>query len=140
MLKATIDLNIILDFLNKRENHAQAVPILDLCARNIIQGHVCAHEITTLSYFLMKNYHDTEKVKYVLYELLDLFYVIPITESILRDALTTKIKDYEDAVIEVSSFKNGIDYIVTGNLKDFKHSKTKAVSPAEFFALYSPRL
>lgn len=135
MIKATIDINVILDFLNKREDHARAVAILDLCAENIVQGYVCAHKITTLSYFLLRTHRNAEKVKYVLHELLDLFHIIPTTEHILRDALTSKIKDYEDAVIEVSSFKNGIDYIVTGNLSDFKHSRIRSMSPAEFLAL-----
>ncbi len=139
MIKATIDLNIVLDFLNKRENHIQAAKIFDLCSRNVIEGYLCAHEITTLAYFLMKNHHDSSQVKYVLGELLDLFHTIPITGNILREALNSKINDYEDAVIEISSIKSGINYIITRNLSDFKHSKVKSISPAEFLALQSLR-
>ena len=135
MIKATIDLNVILDFLNKRENHVQAAKIFDLCSENIIKGYICAHEITTLAYFLMKNHNDSSKVKYVLGELFDLFNTIPVTENILREALNSKINDYEDAVIEISSFKNEMDYIITRNLKDFKHSNIKPLSPSEFLAL-----
>lgn len=83
----------------------------------------------------MKNHNDTTKVKYVLGELLDLFHTIPITENILRGALNSKIKDYEDAVIEISSLKIGIDYIITRNLDDFKHSNVKPLSPSEFLTL-----
>ncbi|MDI3548600.1 MAG: hypothetical protein PWR10_2252 [Halanaerobiales bacterium] len=135
MKKVTIDLNIILDFLNKRGNHAQAAKIFSLCTNGVIEGYICAHEVTTLAYFLMKNHNDTTKVKYVLGELLDLFHTIPITENILRGALNSKIKDYEDAVIEISSLKIGIDYIITRNLDDFKHSNVKPLSPSEFLTL-----
>ena len=135
MIKATIDLNVILDFLNKRENHVQAAKIFDLCSENIFKGYICAHEITTLAYFLMKNHNDSSKVKYVLGELFDLFNTIPVTENILREALNSKINDYEDAVIEISSLKNEIDYIITRNLKDFKYSNVKPLSPSEFLAL-----
>lgn len=135
MKKVTIDLNIILDFLNKRGNHAQAAKIFSLCTNGVIKGYICAHEVTTLAYFLMKNHNDTTKVKYVLGELLDLFHTIPITENILRGALNSKIKDYEDAVIEISSLKIGIDYIITRNLDDFKHSNVKPLSPSEFLTL-----
>ncbi|TDX42354.1 type II toxin-antitoxin system VapC family toxin [Orenia marismortui] len=137
MIKATIDLNVILDFLNKRKHHMEAAKILELCTEGKIKGYVCAHEITTLAYFLMKNYNDTKKVKYVLHELLDLFSTISVTESILKKSLNSKIKDYEDAVIEMSSLKNKIDYIITRNLDDFKHSGVKAISPEEFLVLYN---
>lgn len=136
MIKATIDLNVILDFLNKKGHHVQAAKIFDLCTKNIIKGYICAHEITTLAYFLMKNHNDTDKVKYVFRELLDLFHTTSFTEDILRDALNSKIKDYEDAVIEISTLKNDIDYIITRNLDDFKHSNVKSISPAEFLVLH----
>ena len=137
MIKVTIDLNIILDFLNKRDNHVQAAKIFDLCSKNIVEGYVCAHEITTLAYFLMKNHNDSSKVKYVLGELFDLFYTIPVTEDILREALNSKINDYEDAVIEISSLKNEINYIITRNLSDFKNSTIKSLSPSDFLTLQS---
>lgn len=136
MKKITIDLNVILDFLNKRKKHIQAAKIMELCNENKIQGYLCAHEITTLAYFLMKNHNNSSKVKSVLNELLDMFKIIPITETILRKALHSKINDYEDAVIEISSQENEIDFIVTRNLDDFKKSSVKSVSPTEFLALY----
>lgn len=136
MKKITIDLNVILDFLNKRNKHMQAAKIIGLCNENQIQGYICAHEITILAYFLMKNHNDSNKVKFVLNEILDMFKIIPITETILRKALYSKINDYEDAVIDVSSQENNIDFIVTRNLKDFKKSNTKTISPTEFLALF----
>ena len=42
----------------------------------------------------------------------------------------------EDAVIEISSQENEIDYIVSRNLNDFKKSNVKTVSPTEFLSLY----
>lgn len=137
MKKITIDLNVLLDFLNKRKKHMQAAKIIELCNKNQIQGYVCAHEITTLAYFLMKNHNDSHKVKFVLNEILDMFKIIPITETILRKALNSNINDFEDAVIEISSQKNEIDFIVTRNLNDFKQSSVKSVSPTEFLALYN---
>ena len=137
MRKITIDINVLLDFLNKRNKHQQAAQIIELCSTNKIQGYLCAHEITTLAYFLMKYNNDSQKVKSVLSEFLDIFKIIPITETILRRAMNSKINDFEDAVIEVSSFENEIDYIVTRNLNDFKKSNVKSLSPAEFLAIFS---
>ena len=136
MKKITIDLNVILDFLNKRNKHIQAAKIIEMCYENQVQGYICAHEVTTLSYFLMKNHNNSSKVKSVLNEFLDLFKIIPVTETILRKALHSKINDFEDAVIEISSSENEIDYIVTRNLNDFKYSNIKSVSPTEFIVIH----
>jgi hypothetical protein len=85
----------------------------------------------------MKNHNDSNKVKFVLNEILDMFKIIPITETILRKALNSSINDFEDAVIEISSQENEIDFIVTRNLNDFKQSSVKSVSPTEFLAFYN---
>ena len=137
MQKVTIDINILLDFLNKRNEHQQAAKIVELCNENKIQGYLCAHEITTLAYFLMKNYNNNWKVKQTLNELLDIFNIIPITEIILRKSINSAIKDFEDAVIEISSYENKIDFIITRNLSDFKDSRVKSISSTEFLAIYS---
>lgn len=137
MQKVTIDINILLDFLNKRNEHQQAAKIVELCNANKIQGYLCAHEITTLAYFLMKNYNNTWKVKQTLNELLDIFNIIPITEIILRKSINSAIKNFEDAVIEISSYENKIDFIITRNLSDFKDSRVKSISSTEFLAIYS---
>jgi len=137
MKKITIDLNILLDFLNKRNKHKQAAQIIEWCTENKIQGYLCAHEVTTLAYFLMKNYNDSQKAKFVLNEFLDMFKIIPITETILRKSLNSEINDFEDAVIDVSSYENKIDYIITRNLDDFKKGNVKSLSPTEFLTSFS---
>ena len=137
MKKITINLNILLDFLNKRNKHKQAAQIIELCTENEIQGYLCAHEVTTLAYFLMNNYNDSQKVKFVLNEILDMFKLIPITETILRRSLNSEINDFEDAVIDVSSYENKIDYIITRNLDDFKKGNVKSLSPTEFLTSFS---
>lgn len=135
MIKVTVDLNVILDFLNKRAGHLHAAQIVDLCAKKAIIGYLCAHEVTTLAYFLAKSDCHREKTNEVLNQMLDLFQIMPVTEKVLRGALGSGINDYEDAVIEFSSLAHGVHYIITCNLSDFKRSAVKALSPAEFLAL-----
>ena len=135
MKKILIDLNIILDFLNKRNFHREAAQLIDMCVEKKVAGYICAHEVTTLSYFLLKNQKDTAKVTNTITALLDIFNVIPIDESILRDALLSPISDYEDAVIEVSSMKAHIDCIISRNISDFKLSRIQTYTPEQFFLL-----
>ena len=137
MKKILIDLNVLLDFLNKRNDHFEAAKIVDLCIKKKIKGYICAHEVTTLAYFLTKEEKYNNKLKSIINRILDIFLTISITETILREALDSRIKDYEDAVIESSCLRNEIEYIVSRNLKDFKKSRIKAISPKEYITEYN---
>jgi len=135
MKKILIDLNIILDFLNKRNYHEEAAQLINMCVEEKLSGYICAHEVTTLSYFLLKEQKDKTRVINIITALLDIFNIIPIDESILRDSLISPITDYEDAVIEVSSMKTNIDYIISRNISDFKLSRVQAYTPEQFFLI-----
>ena len=63
------------------------------------------------------------------------FKVIEVDETILDKSLYSEIDDYEDAVIEASAFMHNMDYIITRDIKDFKKSKVKAITPDELIAL-----
>jgi predicted nucleic acid-binding protein len=132
MKKVIVDLNVILDFLNKRNDHEVAASIFELCVNKKISGFVCAHEITTLAYFLTKETKSRKKVYSAIYSLLDIFTVIPTTEIILKNALESDISDFEDAVIEASGVFKDIDFIITRDKNDFKKSKIPSIPPKDF--------
>jgi len=62
MKKVLIDLNIILDFLNKRNFHQEAAQLINMCAESVLTGYICAHEVTTLSYSLFKEQKDKNEL------------------------------------------------------------------------------
>jgi predicted nucleic acid-binding protein len=124
-----IDLNILLDFLLERSGCAQAEAVLNYCCLKKIKGFVCAHEITTLAYFLQREPKSRIKIKEIITNFLEMLEIIEINTEILRQALFSPIPDYEDAVIEVSARARKVDYIVTRNLNDFKRGSVKALTP-----------
>ena len=130
-----IDLNIILDYLNKREGHEKALEIIIQCCLKKIKGFICAHEITTLSYFLEKESKDKNKNIKIISGILEMFEIIEINKTILEKALLLNINDYEDAVIVTSASEKGIKYIITKNIKDFKNSQIKVLLPEEYLAI-----
>ncbi|GHV18048.1 twitching motility protein PilT [Fibrobacterales bacterium] len=132
MKKVLVDINVILDCLNQRNNFETAAEIINLCEEKEAIGFVGAHEITTLSYFLNKSDKDTARVKTTLLTILDIFSVIPIAGNVLREALLSPINDYEDAVLEVSALAEKLDFIITRNLSDFTDSRVSALTPEEF--------
>jgi len=135
MKNIVIDINIFMDFLFKREGHENVAEIFRLCACGDIKGFACAHEITTLYYFLDKTIADKRKIKKVLAGIMKNFAIIEINEKLLNKALGSNIGDFEDAVIEVSASDRKAEYILTGNIKDFKKSIVQAIAPEELIGM-----
>jgi len=135
MKNIVIDINIFLDFLFKRQGHENVVEIFKLCMKENIKGFMCAHEITTLCYFLDKAAKDKSKTKKVISRLMKRFTVIEINEELLNKALNSEIDDFEDAVIEVSAVEKNAEYIITRNIKDFKKSIIPARTPEELLSI-----
>ena len=136
MKNIVIDINIVMDFLFKREGHEKVAEIFKICSKGEIKGYVCAHEITTLFYFLNKSVNDKIKIKKSLSGIMKRFKVIEINEELLHEALNSGIDDFEDAVIEVSANGKNADYILTRNIKDFKKSIVHAITPEEFLIIF----
>jgi len=136
MKKVLIDLNVLLDFLAKRKNHESAASIIALCEKRAIKGHIASHEVTTLAYFLSDKYKNKSGYKNILNDILDLLSTISVNETMLRKALTSKVTDYEDAVIEQAALKEGLDYIITNNISDFKKAEIKPITPREYLTLF----
>jgi predicted nucleic acid-binding protein len=124
-----------MDFLFKREGHENATKILKYCTNNKIKGFICAHEITTLSYFLAKAIKEKNKIVKVISGIMKRFNIIEVNENILNKALYSELNDFEDAVIEMSSKEKMIEYIITRNIKDFRKSQVKTVTPEEFLII-----
>ncbi|MDR2343327.1 MAG: PIN domain-containing protein [Spirochaetaceae bacterium] len=135
MKKVVIDINIFMDFLFKREGHEKVAEIFKHCIKGNVIGFSCAHEITTLNYFLSKSNKNKVKIKKTISGIMKRFKVIAINEDILNKALFSEIDDFEDAVIEISSKENNAEYILTRNTKDFKKSIIKPITPEELLAI-----
>jgi len=135
MKNIVIDINIFMDFLFKREGHEKVAEVFRYCAENRLIGYVCAHEITTLSYFLHKSIKEKGQVIKSLSWIMRRFKVIEVNAMILGKSLHSEIDDYEDAVIEVSAYENNADCILTRDISDFKKSMVKAATPEELLAI-----
>ncbi|WP_321991473.1 PIN domain-containing protein [Marispirochaeta aestuarii] len=131
MKKVLIDLNIILDFLSKRDDHEAALAVYDLCIKKKIKGYVSSHEITTLSYFLEKEKYPILKRNKIINHLLDNLSVLAANATILRKALESEIVDYEDAVIDELALHEKVDFIITRNIKDFGKSSNDVITARE---------
>ncbi|MFA6261731.1 MAG: PIN domain-containing protein [Bacteroidia bacterium] len=134
MIDLFLDTDIILDFLGNRK------PFSKFAAQIFIGTHqakfrlyTSSNSVTTTYYILCKNVDD-KKARILITDLLDYVQVIPVTEKILKHALNSEFSDFEDAVQHHSALTvDKIKFIITRNLRDYKKSKIKAISPEQLF-------
>ena len=59
--------------------------------------------------------------------------VLPMDKEVVRNALNSGFKDFEDALQNFSATKYGdIDVILTRNIKDFKKSEIGVLTPETY--------
>ena len=128
-----IDTDVILDLLGNRKPFSKhAAEIFSISMQKKINIYISAISVTTIYYILCKN-NDETKVRSLITELFDLCNIIPATKEILRSALESDFKDFEDAVQHCTALTNkNIKAIITRNVKDFKKSRIEVYSPEDF--------
>ena len=133
-MKILLDLNILLDVVQKRQPHYQAsAAILDFAIRNQCCC-ICAHQITTL-YYLVNKYADHQQASELLDWLLQNVTIIPENKETFLHARVLDFRDFEDAVTSAAAQQQQCQFIITRNGKDFKKSPIPALSPLEFLAM-----
>ncbi len=133
-MKALLDTNVVLDVLLDRAPHAVASSaVLSLVESGAVRGSLCATSVTTVHYLLAKALGQRVARRH-LETLLSLCDVAPVTEDVLRDALSAGFADYEDAVVHAAALRSHAAVIVSRDATGFKSAKIPVVSPAELLA------
>jgi predicted nucleic acid-binding protein len=134
-LKVLIDLNVILDTLQKREPfYATSAGVLACAETGRVEGWVAAHSLTTLFYLFAKS-HSPEQARVTLTELLRFLAVAAVDQPVIEQALALPYRDFEDAVQMMAAARVGAQYLVTRDAEDFKGGPLPALQPAELLAL-----
>ena len=135
-MKALIDTCIILDLLQKREPFfADSYDIFYLSATNQIDGYITAKSCTDIYYLMHKLLHDNQKTRESLSTLFRIFRVLDTTALDCQLAILSPISDYEDAVMDETAARNGIDCIVSRNIRDYRNSSVPVYLPQDFLQI-----
>lgn len=130
-----IDLNVLLDVMQKREPHYRAsAAVVETVLERRVEGVLAAHAVTTLHY-LVSRYRDTEVADDAVNWLLRHFTVASVGVEQLRRAQGLGWKDFEDAVVAAAAESFGCRIIVTRNVKDFRASPIDARTPDEYLLI-----
>lgn len=135
-MKVLIDTNIMIDALTNRDGRSGfSATVIDLCAKQVIDGYVALHSISNMYYILRKQYSDAER-RTILKRYNEILKVAEVGNDVVDTAINnTAICDYEDALQYACAETVGADYIVTRNIKDYGKAEIRAISPEELLKL-----
>ena len=135
MNKLFIDTNIVLDLLAKREEYAPAAKVFSLGDTGKVKLFVSSLTFANTNYILGRHLGKGPTIK-VLRDLELIVTIIDLSGKIVRLALNDDdFKDFEDGLQYYSALENDMDYIITRNLKDFKHSKIPVLTADQYLKL-----
>ena len=134
-LKVLIDLNVILDVLQRREPlYKMSARVLAAAETGLVDGWVAAHSLTTLFYLLAK-YQSAEHARVALTEILNILSVAAVDHAVIERALNLPYPDFEDAVQMMAAVRSGAQYLITRNVRDYGLGPLPVLQPAELLAI-----
>ncbi|WP_018952316.1 MULTISPECIES: PIN domain-containing protein [unclassified Thioalkalivibrio] len=127
-----LDLNVLLDVLQKREPHYRvSAAVLEQVIHGEGPGALSAHAATTI-YYLVGRYVGRDAAERALGWLLKNLHVCSVGRDELERARSLGWADFEDAVLAAAAERAACSCIVTRNVKDFAASPVPALTPQEF--------
>ena len=131
-----LDTCIIIDVLQDRQPFSEdAKTIFIAVANKQVEACITAKSVADIYYITHRATHSDEKSREILSKLFSLFSVLDTTGDDCKKALFSPITDYEDAVMVETAKREGIDYIITRNIKDYSKSSIEVISPTDFLKI-----
>jgi len=134
-IRVLVDLNVIIDVMQNRQPfYEDSAGVVDAVARGEVKGWLAAHSITTM-FYVISRIRNRETAVQAVTSLLESFTVAKVDDTIIREALSLSWKDFEDAVQMASASAEGVDYLITRNIKDFQSGPVPGIQPPAFLTL-----
>ena len=84
-------------------------------------------------YYILRKYGSHNKVINKISDLLTILDVLQMDKKVIKSALISKFKDFEDALQNFAAVNSqNINSIITRNTKDYKFSELSVYTPEEY--------
>ena len=128
-----IDSNVVLDYILERQPFLEsAEKVFQLAKRKDITLNISAAAVTDINYIAYRSLKNRELVYSLIRKVLSMTKILSVTDKEITNALDLNLKDFEDAVQYSVALSNGIDVIVTRNMKGFSQAEVKICTPEDF--------
>ena len=127
-----LDTNVLIDFLADRKPFSlEAAKLFNYSFKRKVSLYVAAVSYNNIYYILRQSASHSETMK-ILSELQEWAETVDVSKEVIKKALKSDFKDFEDA-IQYQSAKtiNKIECIVTRDTKDFRSSSLPVFTPKE---------
>jgi predicted nucleic acid-binding protein len=137
MKNVFIDTDVIVDFLTDRKPFSlESSKIFSLIDQKKIKGCVSSLSFSNL-YYVLRKFGTHKKVISSLQELSELVDILKVDSDIVKSALTSDFKDFEDTIQYFSAQEHKkVDCIITRNIKDYKDSSLPVMTPETFLVTF----
>ncbi|MFN5182527.1 MAG: type II toxin-antitoxin system VapC family toxin [Bacteroidota bacterium] len=131
-----LDTNILIDFFADRKPFSmEAAKLFNYSFKREIKIYISAVSYNNIYYILRQSFSHVETIK-MLTELNEWADVIDVSKEVIKRALKSDFKDFEDAIqYNCAKLFNKIDFIVTRDTKDFRTSTLPVLTPKEALSL-----
>lgn len=124
-----LDANVMLDWVfNRKRFVANATKLLALPRQRKIDIYISSVSVSIIHYMVKKN-RSKIAADDVLKRLIPILNILPVDESMVKDAMRSGFKDFEDALQNFCAERARLDIIVTRNPDDFQKSKLDIYTP-----------
>lgn len=136
-MKLFLDTNVLIDFILERPKfYPAAATIISFAAEGKVKVCASSMSIVTTNFICVERCDmplgDFRKKLDFLREFL---VICSVDESDVYHSYDKKWKDFEDGVQYYSALRNGVDYLVTRNTKDFEEADLNVIEADEACAL-----
>ncbi|MBP7738204.1 MAG: PIN domain-containing protein [Spirochaetes bacterium] len=133
--KLFIDSDIILDIALSRDPHFLSSSIIfSLSETKALEGFTSSVVVSNLYYILRKLESHKAAIDFIS-KLRLIIKILPVTDEIIKLALESKFKDFEDSLQYYAALINNIEYLITRNVKDYSRTEIKVHTPDEFIKI-----
>lgn len=134
-MKIFFDSDVLLDVLAGRPSHYEkSAEALSLSEFKKIRGYTSSLILCNLHYILRK-LTDAKTARSKIEAILTLLDIIDLKKDDILGALVLQMPDFEYAVQVSIAARSNMDWILTRNIKDYKKSTIKPITPKDFIAL-----
>ena len=131
-----IDTNVVYTYLTEREDVYlyESRKIIYLCATEKIKGYIAFHTLSNI-WFIARKIPSMIRRLWLL-RICQILTVAGASHSDVLDAIhNDNFPDFEDCLQDKCAKAAGCDYLITTNIKDFRTSEVRALTPKQFLDL-----
>lgn len=134
--KIFLDSDVVLDYFTNRDPYVDAASeLFELNVKGEIVLYLSAVSINNI-YYITRKFLGHKKSIEAVQTLVEMTEIVGTTKNELIHALKSSFSDFEDSIQYASALTiDGIDIIITRNIKDFRHSDLAVMTPDSFLKM-----